>query len=369
MRLRLATFNVENLFTRFNFSAFTDEKKRKYLPPIVQFYGNYDNGDFSNFEEFKQFMQVALLTQEDDKRQHTALAFTELNADIYGLQEVDNYKALERFMNYYVKKISDTKYNQLILHEGNDTRGIDLAAVCRDLRPVLSRSHSHITGAWVDDTDTGKELLKKYDRASKKQKGLKNKRIFRRDCLELETKLGDKTVTIFVCHFKSMGGGREDSMGMRQLEAIAVRELINRKFKDPSSALWVVIGDLNDYQMKIKVSKKADKDGFFTETLKYEDESGVAPLLENGFGYNTLEELPENERWTHYYAYERHKTQLDYIIASPAMKEKISKKPVIIRNGMPFRVPNSDDLKRYPRIGWDRPKASDHCPFVVQFEI
>ena len=39
MGLRLATFNVENLFTRFDFSAFSDRFNEKYLPPIVQFYG------------------------------------------------------------------------------------------------------------------------------------------------------------------------------------------------------------------------------------------------------------------------------------------------------------------------------------------
>jgi hypothetical protein len=24
---------------------------------------------------------------------------------------------------------------------------------------------------------------------------------------------------------------------------------------------------------------------------------------------------------------------------------------------------------RYPRVGWDRPKASDHCPVVVELDI
>lgn len=29
-------------------------------------------------------------------------------------------------------------------------------------------------------------------------------------------------------------------MGMRQLEALTVREIINRRFEDPSTALWAV---------------------------------------------------------------------------------------------------------------------------------
>jgi endonuclease/exonuclease/phosphatase family metal-dependent hydrolase len=375
MRLRLATFNVENLFTRFDFSAFADPYSQRYLPPIVQFYGAYGDGDLKKFEDFKRHVETAAISQDDDKRQHTALAFAEADADIYGLQEVDNIHALTRFMNAYVKKIGVDQYNQLVLQEGNDRRGIDVAAIARDIRPVMSRSHVHITGAWVDDEDTGKQLLNDYPLAKEKQKELKSMRVFRRDCLELETKLKDKIVTIFVCHFKSMSGGRKKTIGMRQLEAITVRELINRKFDDPADALWIVMGDLNDYRLQIKVSSKAGDDGSFPETIKELNDnapSGIDPLIKDGFGFNTLEKLPQDERWTHYYPSDRSKTQLDYIIASPAMKTRmssISNNPKIIRNGMPFRVPNTDDLNRYPRIGWDRPKASDHCPLVVQFDV
>ena len=88
----------------------------------------------------------------------------------------------------------------------------------------------------------------------------------------------------------------------------------------------------------------------------------------DGFGQNLLDAIPEEDRWTHYYAGERHKTQLDYIIASPALAAKLVGTPEIIRAGMPERVPNLD-IKRYPRTGWDRPKASDHCPVVAEFNI
>lgn len=75
------------------------------------------------------------------------------------------------------------------------------------------------------------------------------------------------------------------------------------------------------------------------------------------------------DRWTHFYAGDRTKTQLDYILASPTLAASTTEIPKIIRSGMPFRVPNSDELARYPRIGWDRPKASDHCPVSIEFNV
>ncbi len=112
----------------------------------------------------------------------------------------------------------------------------------------------------------------------------------------------------------------------------------------------------------------ADGDEQF-KTLGEDDPSGLDPLLKDGFGVNVLEELDPTERWTHYYTGDRTKTQLDYIIASPALKDKMVGAPQVIRNGQPFRVPNTDSISRYPRVGWDRPKASDHCPVVATFRI
>ncbi|WP_421724743.1 endonuclease/exonuclease/phosphatase family protein [Bauldia sp.] len=373
MRLRLCTFNIENLFTRFDFSAFSDDRSARYLPPIIQFYGEFGDGDLTKFEDFKRFVQSAAISQDDDRRQHTALAFAEADADIYCLQEVDSHTALMRFMDAYVKKIGVDPYPQLVLHEGNDRRGIDVAAIARDIRPVMSRSYADVTPGWVRRTDSGKALLESYPKAAEAAKKLKGSaaRIFRRDCLELEVRMGGKAVNLFNCHFKSMGGGRDASIGMRQLEAIAVREIINRRFENPENALWAVLGDLNDYRLRIAISTVPDDEGRYKETIKVLDSdeaSGVDPLLDEGFGKNMLEAVAEADRWTHYYSGQRHKTQLDYIIASPELSQRVEGSPRIIRAGMPIRVPNLD-VARYPRMGWDRPKASDHCPVVVEFDV
>lgn len=369
-KLRIATFNIENLFTRHDFNAFLKgpkSREARYLAPIAQFLGDYGDGNLDGFEDFRKLVQTASISQDDDKRQHTALAIAQLNADVVALQEVDSFHALERFMSAYYSKLGEGNYRHLVLHEGNDMRGIDVAIASQSDWPLYTRSHADLTSAWVDNTATGKALLEGFPKAKKKADDLGRKRIFRRDCVEAV--LSKVPVTVFNCHFKSMGGGREASMGMRQLEAITVREIINRKFDDPSAALWCVVGDLNDYQQVIKVRKRLDNDGRQVEDIERSDESGVDPLLNDGFGVNLADLLPEQERWTHYYAGEKHKTQLDYIIASPALAEKIVGVPQIVRLGMPYRVPNSAGHPRFPRVGWDRPKASDHCPMVVEFRI
>ncbi len=369
-RLRLATFNIENLFTRQDFNAFLrgpGSREAGYLAPIVQFIADYGDADLSRFEEFRQLVRTASIAQDDDKRQHTALALAALDADVVALQEVDSHATLVRFLDAYYAKLGETPFRHAVLHEGNDIRGIDVAVIARPDWPIYTRSHADLTPSWVDDKPTGLNLLAAYPRAKETADKMRGQRIFRRDCLEV--KLTRVPVSVFNCHFKSMGGGRNESIGMRQLEAITVREIINRTFPDPADALWCVAGDLNDYQRVIKVRKATAADGSRLEDVETVAESGVDPLLADGFGVNLLDLLPERDRWTHYYASDAHKTQIDYLIASPALAARVRGLPEVIRAGQPFRVPNTDAFRRFPRVGWDRPKASDHCPVVVEFDI
>lgn len=87
MKLRVATFNIENLITRFDFSAFTKDgydalRARRYLPPVVSFLADFDGGDLSDFDDFRSLMRAASVSQDDDKRQHTALALQATGAHV-----------------------------------------------------------------------------------------------------------------------------------------------------------------------------------------------------------------------------------------------------------------------------------------------
>jgi len=106
--------------------------------------------------------------------------------------------------------------------------------------------------------------------------GTRRERVFRRDCLEVDLKKDNKILPIFVCHFKSMSGGRDTTRPIPQAEATTVREILEDRFGDPSTHDWVLAGDLNDY----------------TETDGTPDQNhGLDPLLSNGFSFNLVKNI------------------------------------------------------------------------------
>ena len=234
------------------------------------------------------------VTLTDDARQMTAQAIRDTKADIICLQEVDN-------------------------------------------REIL------------DDFDLFNDDLEEYGLSE-------GDRIFRRDCLEVNLKVDQKSLTLFVCHFKSMSDGRDNTMPVREAEAKAVRKIIEDKFEnDVAKANWLILGDLNDYTH---------------ENGNPVAEHSLKALFQDNFSVNLLDNLDANDRWTHYYPVDRSFHQIDYILASPAIVQKNPNiQPEIIRKGQPYRVPGLELQERYPRVGFDRPKASDHCPVAVTITI
>jgi Endonuclease/Exonuclease/phosphatase family len=218
---------------------------------------------------------------------------------------------------------------------GNDPRGIDVAAMSKARITV----ESHRERTYAEFGLFNQQLADLGETA--------NARVFRRDALEVTTKVDDRELVVFVCHFKSMAGGRDQTMPLRTAEAKAVRRIVEERFADPAAADWLIAGDLNDY---------TEEDG---EPVA----SGLDNLFEEGFAVNLLKRLPLQERWTHYFPAEQSRHQLDYLLASPALAQKNPDAvPEVVRHGQPFRVPGIEDVARYPRVGFDRPKASDHCP-------
>lgn len=369
MSLRLATFNIENLMNRFDFSGYRNELHQDRSLALYE---------IKDEAEYKLLEQARAVATADDTRQLTALAIAATRADILCLQEVDNLEALKAFEYGYLFKMIGSGYRQKLITPGNDSRGIDVALLMRpetrDGQPIeFVRMTSHAT---LTFEETGLYLSGLAELGIQSQD-----RIFRRDCLEVDVRVGGRPLTLYLVHFKSMGGmrnglpGREATMPLRIAEARAVRRIIENRFGADHTARksWAVCGDFNDYRERLVIG--GDDIAGYTFTPAEEAVSSVDTLLDGGFSENIVARRPVLDRWTLYHTRgpeERHLCQLDYICLSPALsRANASAVPDIIRAGQPWRTPfpPGQEVERYPRTGWDRPKASDHCPVAVTLDI
>ncbi len=371
MSVRIATFNVENLMARFDFAMWRKTKQENYL---------------HRRHDVKQ--RALLMAHEDDSRQMTSLAIADCHADIMCLQEVEDLHTLEEFETDYLAPITGLVYPHKVLIEGNDGRGIDVALMARDktadgetIEILKVTSHKKRTFGDLGVHNTDLQALG-YD---------KNERIFRRDCLEVDLRIGGKRMTVFVCHFKSMGSskdgveGRKYTMPVRLAEAKAMRRIVEKKFgtERTPNMRWMICGDLNDYTERLVVG--GDKRRGYKFESKIEPESGLEPLFIDRFSVDLIKRREVDNRWTLYHAAGdaknarepevrevRHLVQIDYLLASPALADgNAGALPHIVRQGQPMRTvfPPKQDVDRYPRTGWDRPKASDHCPVAVTLKM
>lgn len=158
--LTIATFNVENLFTRFKFKGRrvknppgSKKKTRfvRYTPK--QLAKAVEDGFIIDRNVFKRYLRPS--------RTLTAEALKGVNADVVGLQEVENLDILKLFNTRYLKGASKFKYQYLI--DGNDNRFIDVALLSK-LEVDFLRTHQF------------------------RKKG--KSKVFSRDCLEAHVKVG-----------------------------------------------------------------------------------------------------------------------------------------------------------------------------------
>ena len=369
MAVRIATFNTENLMRRFDYSGYRNDLNMDRSLLL------YEIRDERQYRELEQARAIA---QTDDNRQLTALAIAACNADILCLQEVDNLEVLKAFEYGYLFKMVGSGYRQKYLIEGNDSRGIDVAVMMkettRDGEPIeCMKVTSHAQTTFED--------MNLYNDGIAALGMTAQDKVFRRDCLEVELRIGGRPLTLFITHLKSMGGarngldGRTSTAPLRIAEAKVVRHLVNQRFGEGQTAQhnWLICGDMNDYRERIVVGDNGH--GGYTFDRIEDPVNAINVYLEGGFCENLVERRDPLDRWTLYHTrgpQERHLCQLDYMLASPKLAAHNSNaKPDIIRKGQPWRTifPPGQEVERFPRVGWDRPKASDHCPVVMTFNV
>jgi endonuclease/exonuclease/phosphatase family metal-dependent hydrolase len=298
--ITIATFNCENLFIRFRFRQNISQTK-------------IDNAVKNGFIKDKSLFQFIL----EKERSLTASAIKETNADIIGLQELENLDTLKSFQSQFVKK-----YPFQYLIDGNDPRFIDVGVLSK-YEAKLLRTHQ-------------------FDKNG-------NSKIFSRDCLEIEYDFNGTSFTIFVNHFKSMLGGRAETMNRRKVQAERVVQIIKDKFgNNPGNENFAVVGDLNDYLPS----------------------AGLQPLLSQPWLENVVKtRIPNvNNQWTHWYDKDNSVAQLDYILLSTKIANNSNASPIIIRKGIAKKA-TAYTGPRYLGVGSTKPAASDHCPLAIKIKI
>jgi predicted extracellular nuclease len=316
MNLRIATFNAENLFARFKFKGVRVKKEGKLT------WRPYTAKELQAVTKDGWMVDKTFFAPFDKKtRQLTVNAIKGVKADVLALQEIEAMDTLKKFVTEYLPN-EGFKYKCLI--DANDPRYIDVA--------VLSKyPFSYIRTYQFDRTADNKSF------------------VFSRDCLEVGVELPSGTIfPVFVNHFKSMLGGRKETMPRRKLQAERVVSILNQRFNNnPDASPWAVLGDLNDYMPS----------------------PGLAPLLSQPWVKNVIQRLPVAEQWTHYFAAEKEYHQLDYILLPQSLASaNAAAIPYIERRGLPTRAIKYSG-PRFAGVGMNHPKASDHCPMVIEINI
>jgi endonuclease/exonuclease/phosphatase family metal-dependent hydrolase len=154
---------------------------------------------------------------------NTARVIDNLNADILAVVEAENRTALLAFNERVIESIGGVPFRHVMVIDGNDERGIDVGLLTRQGFPI-GQMCSH-----VDDRDD------------------QDRRIFSRDCPEyfIETPSGQQ-LTVLVNHLKSKGfGSPAQSSARRKLQAKRIKAIYQGLIASGCTHI-AVVGDFND---------------------------------------------------------------------------------------------------------------------------
>ena len=259
----------------------------------------------------------------ENATENTARIIGLLDTDILCVVEAEDRIVLKRFNQDVLPKVNVKKFDHIMLIDGNDDRGIDVGIMTRQDYPIV-RMRSHID----DDDNQGK--------------------IFSRDCAEYEIKTPNgNTIILLVNHFKSKGyGDYAKSAEKRHRQAQRVREIYDQ-YIAASYEYIAVLGDLNEIP----------------------DEPPLDPLLRNG---STLKDIMSHPKFkgdgrpgTHGNGTKSGK--FDYILMSPKLWDKVIEGG-IERRGI-WGGKNGTLFPHLPTMTKPEEAASDHAALWVDLDI
>ncbi len=259
---------------------------------------------------------------DETATRNTARVIRDVDAHVIGIVEAESRPGLLHFSRNVVPAVGGTAYEHIMLVDGNDERGIDVAIMARAGFEIAS-IHSH-----VDDSSGGKL-------------------IFSRDCPEYEiaTPKGNRLL-VLVNHFKSKGFGKQsDSNEKRRLQAARVKEIYDQRRRD-GAKLIAVIGDFNDTP----------------------DSAPLAPLLTS----TSLKDITTHPSFVSdgrpgTFGSGAKSSKIDYILLSPELLQ-------LVKSGGIFRMgvwggKNGTLFPHFPEITKASEAASDHAAVWAEIDV
>jgi endonuclease/exonuclease/phosphatase family metal-dependent hydrolase len=224
--MRVASFNLNNLFSRFDFAAEVDTLPAPAEAP-VKIVTELDPGD-PGHAKFRTFKGRLVKGKPPAERAKIAARIAAMDADVLAVQEVEDVTTLTAFATSDLKGLG---YKHVVLVEGNDDRLIDVG--------ILSRLPIGAVTSWRHAVHQPTDPLP----------------IFSRDLLQVEILSADRSrrlLTVFNTHLKSkFCDFKEDPVlcqkhnnTLRGQQAETAARIILAQMR-PSSR-YLVCGDFND---------------------------------------------------------------------------------------------------------------------------
>jgi endonuclease/exonuclease/phosphatase family metal-dependent hydrolase len=298
LKLTIGTFNLNNLFSRFNFEFRAEQPD---LPEGSVEFSKIKKLVNSIDEKSVEYSGAALSHKDPAGRAAVIRRIKEMNLDILAVQEVEDIETLRYFVNHELSS-GESMYPHIILIEGNDPRLIDMAVISKyPLGKVTTWQHAV-------------------------HPDVPNERIFSRDLLQVNVFSKDrktKLFTIFNNHLKShfVPFGKDQQEGTkasnlrRKQQSEMVEQFVANEMKTTDK--FIILGDMNDpinseYLKPFTNSKKLN----LVDGLKNARETRPAPKSSSP---------PASPLWTHRFkesgkpaTYEL----FDQIWLSPALAKK-----------------------------------------------
>src|SRR5437763_815117 len=132
-QIKLGTFNLNNLFSRFDFSADIATAKKSTVATKTVFSFDDPTG-----YKLRTYQGKLVNPKPDAERQLLAKRIKEMNLDVLAVQEVEDIDTLKQFVRDDLAGL----YPQVVLIEGNDPRMIDVGLLSKQpLGGVTSWQH------------------------------------------------------------------------------------------------------------------------------------------------------------------------------------------------------------------------------------